>query len=129
VHHEFDSMGLAFTDSEEGIGKLYVTNRYYRNASRVLSHTAILCRRIIWTAPDKSKVFDFDVPYITLHAVSSDPETYALPCVYCQVLNSCEHIQRCALNRACSLMKRERITLRKRISSPILELRVRVHLL
>jgi nucleotide-sensitive chloride channel 1A len=27
---------------------------------------------------------DFDVAYVTLHAVTRDPESYAKPCVYCQ---------------------------------------------
>lgn len=43
----------------------------------------ITSKRVIWLGADAS--YDFDVPYITLHAVSRDPATYPAPCVYCQL--------------------------------------------
>lgn len=29
--------------------------------------------------------YDFDVPYIMLHAITHDPESYPKPCLYCQL--------------------------------------------
>jgi hypothetical protein len=49
-----------------GAGKLYITSK-----------------RLLWIGSEKA--FDFDIPFITLHAVSKDPQTYVKPCVYCQV--------------------------------------------
>lgn len=39
------------------------------------------------SSEDQSKAFDFDVPYICLHAISKDPGTFPTPCIYCQVPN------------------------------------------
>ena len=33
----------------------------------------------------ESLALDFDVSYITLHAVTRDPASYAMPCIYCQL--------------------------------------------
>lgn len=63
-----DRVELSFTNDStkvEGVGKLYITSK-----------------RVLWISP--TKAYDFDVPYITLHAVSKDPQTYPKPCVYCQ---------------------------------------------
>lgn len=43
----------------------------------------ITSKRVIWIG--QTKAYDFDVPYITLHAVSKDPSCYPLPCVFCQL--------------------------------------------
>jgi chloride channel, nucleotide-sensitive, 1A len=29
--------------------------------------------------------YDFDVPYIMLHAITHDPESFPRPCLYCQL--------------------------------------------
>lgn len=50
-----------------GVGKLFVTSK-----------------RVIWLGRDES-AFDFDVPYIALHAVTRDADSYPKPCVYCQL--------------------------------------------
>lgn len=41
--------------------------------------------RICWIADTSDKAYEFDVPYITLHAISRDPSTYPTPCIYCQL--------------------------------------------
>jgi len=49
-----------------GLGSLFVTSR-----------------RIVWIGEEKA--FDFDVPFISLHAISRDPSSFPLPCLYCQL--------------------------------------------
>jgi nucleotide-sensitive chloride channel 1A len=44
---------------------------------------AVTSARICWLG--KTKSIEFDVPYIALHAVSRDPNTYPKPCLYCQL--------------------------------------------
>ena len=57
---------LAFSPTAScGSGALYITTR-----------------RIIWISDQQS--FDFDVPYITLHAITHDPASFPSPCIYCQ---------------------------------------------
>ena len=29
--------------------------------------------------------FDFDIPYISLHAISRDTSSFPYPCIYCQL--------------------------------------------
>jgi nucleotide-sensitive chloride channel 1A len=53
-------------ESEAQLGSLFITSK-----------------RVIWVG--ESKAYDFDVPYITLHAVSKDPACYPQPCVFCQL--------------------------------------------
>lgn len=50
-----------------GSGKLFVTSK-----------------RVIWLGQDE-KAFDFDVKYITLHAITRDTDSYPKPCIYCQL--------------------------------------------
>ncbi|CAM9283069.1 unnamed protein product [Chrysoparadoxa australica] len=67
----FEDIALSFTNdsqSTEGQGGLTVTSN-----------------RVIWKEKGDGKVFDFDVPYISLHAVSRDATTYPEPCIYCQL--------------------------------------------
>ena len=66
----------------EGVGKLYITTG-----------------RILWIGDSEGsssanstkgkettfKAFDFDIPYIILHAVTHDQATYNKPCLYCQL--------------------------------------------
>jgi nucleotide-sensitive chloride channel 1A len=56
--------------NSKGQGKLFVTSK-----------------RVLWIGDNNTQnnSFDFDVPFITLHAISKDPQTYPKPCVYCQV--------------------------------------------
>ena len=80
LDYRLDGVGLAFSKDEDkylGEGELFITSK-----------------RVIWinradesTDIDKNdrKVFDFDVPYIILHAISRDPESYPIPCLYCQL--------------------------------------------
>lgn len=44
----------------------------------------VTSKRVLWIG-DNGSTCDFDVPYITLHAVSRDPATYPKSCVYCQL--------------------------------------------
>lgn len=50
-----------------GLGQLFVTSK-----------------RVIWIGHNAAQC-DVDVPYITLHAVSRDLQTYPKHCVYCQL--------------------------------------------
>ena len=65
---KFEDVELSFdsTGSGEGIGSLLVTSG-----------------RIVWFNDDKS--FDFDVPYIVLHAMTHDISSFPRPCLYCQL--------------------------------------------
>ena len=40
-------------------------------------------RRVIWASAEQA--YDFDVPYIVLHAVTHDPSSFPRPCLYCQL--------------------------------------------
>ena len=64
----FENIEFAFSNElTEGVGDLYITTG-----------------RIIWVGIN-SKVFDFDVPYIILHALTHDLTIYNKPCLYCQL--------------------------------------------
>ena len=54
--------------SVEGIGTLFITTA-----------------RIIWMSDASTLCYDFDVPYIVLHAITHDESTYPKPCLYCQL--------------------------------------------
>lgn len=42
--------------------------------------------RIVWLSKTEDKPsYEFDVPYIMLHAISKDTSTYPKPCIYCQL--------------------------------------------
>ncbi|CAE7721471.1 unnamed protein product, partial [Symbiodinium microadriaticum] len=43
----------------------------------------ITSRRVIWASEELA--YDFDVPYIVLHAVTHDPSSFPRPCLYCQL--------------------------------------------
>ena len=58
---------LAFTSTKIiGLGKLYVTST-----------------RVIWIG--EQKAYEFDVPFIILHAITHDSESYPKACLYCQL--------------------------------------------
>ena len=47
----------------------------------------ILCitsNRIIWYNDEKTAIYDYDVPYIVLHAITNDISSFPRPCIYCQ---------------------------------------------
>jgi Regulator of volume decrease after cellular swelling len=67
-HFDLPKVGVAFRDKDSPIGAF---------------HLWITSQRVIIINPDQ--VFQFDVPYIMLHAVTRDPESYKDPCVYCQL--------------------------------------------
>ena len=80
MFHHFEDIEFSLSSDpskNEGIGDLYITSG-----------------RIIWIANKNhssvTKAFDFDIPYIILHALSHDENTYAKPCLYCQLDNSSE---------------------------------------
>jgi nucleotide-sensitive chloride channel 1A len=52
------------------VGDLFITNK-----------------RVIWLGKNGSEAFTFecDVPYITMHALCKDPESFPKPCIYCQL--------------------------------------------
>eukprot|EP01031_Cornospumella_fuschlensis_P036826 gene36826-44672_t len=70
VDFQLGRVELAFDvdDGPLGLGTLFITTK-----------------RVIWVADIVSNSCDFDVPYITMHSVSRDPETYPKPCIYCQL--------------------------------------------
>eukprot|EP00455_Lapot_gusevi_P047625 TRINITY_DN6467_c0_g1_i2.p1 TRINITY_DN6467_c0_g1~~TRINITY_DN6467_c0_g1_i2.p1 ORF type:complete len:203 (-),score=63.00 TRINITY_DN6467_c0_g1_i2:44-622(-) len=46
----------------------------------------ITSRQVIWlSSQDASKGFALDFPSISIHAVCRDPDSYPLPCIYCQL--------------------------------------------
>mmetsp|Transcript_17577 Transcript_17577/g.29456 ORF Transcript_17577/g.29456 Transcript_17577/m.29456 type:complete len:223 (+) Transcript_17577:72-740(+) len=66
IVHTIPSIDLTFSaDESPSTGTLYVTSK-----------------RFIWLSAEAS--YDFDVPFIALHAISNDPESYKKPCLYCQ---------------------------------------------
>lgn len=69
---EFDNVELSFSADKPSLGKgsLFVTSK-----------------RVIWWGEDAA--YDFDVPYIALHAITRDPDSFPKPCVYCQL--DCEY--------------------------------------
>ena len=73
INASFQNISLSFsTEQSEGSGNLFITSR-----------------RIIWIGND-SKAYDFDVPYITLHAITHDINSFPQPCLYCQLDSSSE---------------------------------------
>lgn len=50
-----------------GVGKLYITSK-----------------RLIWLGDSVDNAYDYDIPYIGLHALSRDEQSYPKPCIYCQ---------------------------------------------
>jgi chloride channel, nucleotide-sensitive, 1A len=65
------TMSLGVAEPAIGNGTLYVTSR-----------------RVIWISsdnPEDERTYDIDIGYIGLHAISKDPNSYPLPCVYCQL--------------------------------------------
>lgn len=64
---ELNNVELSFTHTTPiGIGQLFITSK-----------------RVIWIGSDTA--YDFDVPYIVLHAITKDVESYCKPCIYCQL--------------------------------------------
>jgi hypothetical protein len=75
IDYELSDVELSFSASKPpvGQGKLFITSK-----------------RVIWMQPGESgAAFDFDVPYIVLHAISRDVDSYPKPCIYCQ-LDCCQ---------------------------------------
>ncbi len=67
VLFQYPNIEFSFTiNNPRGIGRLFVTSQ-----------------RIVWMSNEEA--YDFDVPYIILHAVSKDLATYPKPCIYCQL--------------------------------------------
>jgi hypothetical protein len=67
ITHQFPEIRLAFSaDADEGVGTLFITTN-----------------RIIWIGTGTA--YDFDVPYITMHAVTHDQNSFPDPCLYCQL--------------------------------------------
>jgi len=64
---ELNNVELSFTNTKSiGSGQLFITSK-----------------RVIWIGSDNA--YDFDVPYIVLHAITKDAESYSKPCIYCQL--------------------------------------------
>lgn len=68
MSYEIKGLGIAFRDRDQCVEEvdLFVTTK-----------------RIIIIG--ETLTLDFDVAYITLHAVTRDPASYVKPCVYCQL--------------------------------------------
>ena len=72
---EMKDVMLAFNSEKSlGVGELFITSR-----------------RVIWIKNDEfvgdqhQVAVDIDVPFIVLHAITRDPDSFAKPCVYCQL--------------------------------------------
>ena len=68
ILHERQGVELSFVDATKaiGVGTVLVTSS-----------------RVLWLGTERC--FDFSVMRILLHAVTSDPSSYARPCLYCQL--------------------------------------------
>lgn len=68
IYYELAKVELSFDSSgpSVGLGKLFVTSK-----------------RVLWLGEGDS-AFDFDVPYIVLHAITRDVDSFPKPCIYCQ---------------------------------------------
>jgi hypothetical protein len=67
ILYELSEVELAFETSEAiGRGSLYVTTT-----------------RFVWIG--RELAFDFDVPFVVLHSITRDPNSYKTPCLYCQL--------------------------------------------
>lgn len=69
IDYELNDVELSFgaTKPVIGTGKFIVTSK-----------------RVLWMGTGES-AYDFDVPYIALHAITRDPDSYPKPCIYCQL--------------------------------------------
>lgn len=69
VDYELNDVELSFGANKPvvGNGKFIVTSK-----------------RVLWLGTNDS-AYDFDVPYIALHAITKDPDSYPKPCIYCQL--------------------------------------------
>lgn len=70
VNFELSGCEIAFSAAAGplGKGKLYITSK-----------------RVLWIGENVDSAFDYDVPFIALHAVSRDVDSYPKPCIYCQL--------------------------------------------
>lgn len=71
IEFQLDNIEIAFSNAPEksNMGVLYITKK-----------------RVLWLGKGDSELaYDFDVPYIVLHALTRDVDSYPKPCVYCQL--------------------------------------------
>ena len=68
IDYTLRNVGMSFKDSNQSIGNFDLI---------------ITTKRVVLLGELMS--FDFDIPYITLHAVTRDPASYPQPCIYCQL--------------------------------------------
>ncbi|KAJ1427007.1 regulator of volume decrease after cellular swelling-domain-containing protein [Ochromonadaceae sp. CCMP2298] len=68
IDYQLDNVELSFDAAKDavGTGSLFITTK-----------------RVVWLGTGES-AFDFDVPFIVLHAISRDVDSYPKPCIYCQ---------------------------------------------
>jgi hypothetical protein len=64
------------------VGTLYITTRSEFNID-LKNNASNAFSRVMWMS--ETLGYDFDVPYIMLHAITHDPESYPKPCLYCQL--------------------------------------------
>jgi nucleotide-sensitive chloride channel 1A len=69
IDYTLDDVEINFSADKPpvGTGKLFITSK-----------------RVIWLGKG-DEAYDFDVPYIVLHAVTRDADSYPKPCIYCQL--------------------------------------------
>ena len=69
LDYQLDKCDISFDASAGplGTGKLYITSK-----------------RLIWLGESVGNAYDYDIPYIGLHAVTRDEQSYPKPCIYCQ---------------------------------------------
>jgi hypothetical protein len=75
IDYTLDDVEINFSAEKPpvGTGKLFITSK-----------------RVIWLGKG-DEAYDFDVPYIVLHAVTRDADSYPKPCIYCQL--DCEEAE------------------------------------
>ena len=69
IDYSLDEVEINFSSVKPpvGLGKLFITSK-----------------RVIWLGKG-DEAYDFDVPYIVLHAITRDADSYPKPCIYCQL--------------------------------------------
>ena len=83
MFHCFEGIEFSFKADPptEGVGKLYITTGriiWIRESEQGSSSSSSSTKGTF-------KGFDFDIPYIVLHALTHDEGTYNKPCLYCQL--------------------------------------------
>ena len=82
IHHTLRAAKLQLDEELPDTGDVFVTTRRFIFVGSISS---LLSRLFNVFDSGKSTALDIDVPFIVLHALSRDTESYPEPCLYCQL--------------------------------------------